>query len=281
MTRLRENQDVFWRLIRAPEGVAAALAALPDRERVLPGGLDGWLHGDERLSALARLDVYANMYFFRLLDCFAEDFPATHAVVGHERFHGLVAEYLAVHPSQHPSVRMLGRALGDFLEAHPLCREVSYLPDLARFEWDLLGAFDAADAEPLSAERLQRLAPDEWPGLRLELTPSLRILEARAPVQEVWSAATEGRELPRIAPQPTVLRIWREDLRVFHRTIDHVELAALRAVQRGERFGEMCDAAAALVGEERAASELATILHRWFADLAIVRLDVSPDGTGH
>ncbi|HSD09389.1 MAG TPA: DNA-binding domain-containing protein [Candidatus Binatia bacterium] len=274
MTRLAENQGVFWRLISAPEGVAAALAALPDRERALPRGLESWLRGDERLSALERLEVYANMYFFRLLDCLAEDFPATHAVVGHERFHGLAADYLAAHPSEHPSVRMLGRAFGDFLETHPLSREFSHLPDLARFEWDLLGAFDAADAEPLAAERLQRLAPDDWPALRLTLTPSLRILEARAPVQEVWSATTEGREPPSIAPRPTALRIWREGLRVFHRTIDPVELAALRAAERGERFAEMCDAAAARVGEARAASELVTILHRWLADQVIVGFDV-------
>ena len=274
MAKLTQTQDVFWRLISAPKGVAAGLAALPDRERALPFGLEGWLRGDERLSALERLDVYANMYFFRLLDCLAEDFPGIHAVVGHQRFHGLVGDYLTIHPSEHPSVRMLGRALGDFLETHPLSGEFSYLPDLARFEWDLLGAFDAADAEPLAAERLQQLAPGDWPALRLVLTPSLRILEARAPVQEVWSAATEGRELPTIASQPTALRIWREDLRVLHRTIDSLELTALRAAERGERFAAMCDAAAGLVGEERAASELVAILHRWLADRLIVGFDV-------
>src|SRR5262245_41277620 len=177
MARLAQTQDVFWRLISAPDGVAAGLAALPDRERALPLGLEGWLRGDERLSAIERLDVYANMYFFRLLDCLAEDFPAIHAVVGHERFHGLVSDYLAIHPSEHASVRMLGHALADLLETHPLSAEISYLPDLARFEWHLLGAFDACDAEPLAPECLQRLGPGDWRALRLELTPSLRILE--------------------------------------------------------------------------------------------------------
>jgi hypothetical protein len=274
MPRLAQTQDVFWRLISAPDGVAAGLAALPDRERALPFGLDGWLREDERLRAIERLDVYANMYFFRLLDCLAEDFPAVQAVVGHEQFHALVSDYLTIHPSEHPSVRMLGRALGDFLETRPLSAEVSYLPDLARFEWDLLGAFDAVDAEPLAAECLQQLAPGGWAALRLALTPSLRILEARAPVQEVWSAATEGRDLPSIALRPTALRIWREDLRVFHRTIDRLELMALRAAERGERFAAMCDRAAGLVGEEGAASELVTILQRWLADRVIVGFDV-------
>jgi hypothetical protein len=276
MMRLRENQEVFWRLIRAPEGVGAALASLPNREHALPRGLEGWIRGDERLSELDRLEIYASMYFFRLLDCLIEDFPATHAVVGHERFHGLAADYLAHHPSVHPSVRMLGSAFGDFLETHPLSREFCYLADLARFEWALLGAFDAPDAEPLAAECLQELAPEDWPVLRFVLAPSLRILEARAPVHEVWSAATQGRGLPSIESQPTVLRVWREELRVFHRTIGPVELAALRAAERGERFAAMCDAIAARVGEEQAATELVTILQRWLADQLIVGFDGSP-----
>ena len=277
MTNLAKSQDVFWRLISAPEGVAAGLAALPDRERVLPAGLDGWVCGDERLSALERLDVYANMYFFRLLDCLGEDFPAVRAVLGHERFHALVADYLALHPSEHPSVRRLGRALGDFLASHPAL-DVPWLADLACFEWALLEAFDAADAEPLGVERLQRMAAESWPALRLGLTPSLGIVEARAPVQDVWSAATEGREIPVVEQQPTTLRVWRDELRVFHRVIGAAELAALRAAERGEPFAAICESAATIVGEAQATSEVLTILQRWVADRMIVALDASAAG---
>ena len=274
MPKLAQTQDLFWRLISAPEGVAAGLASLADRE--LPRGLEQWIRGDERLGAAQRLDVYANMYFFRLLECLGEDFPALHARVGHERFHALASEYLAVHPSQHPSLRRLGGALADFLETHPFAAEVGYLPDLARFEWALLAAFDAPDAAPLPAERLKELSAAQWPSLRLELTPSLRILEARAPVHEVWAAATESRELPPIDLRPTALRIWREDLRVFHRTIGAVERTALRCVERGESFAGMCEAAAAVVGEDSAASEVAALLERWLADQLIVGFDASP-----
>lgn len=275
MPKLTDTQQLFWRLIRAPEGVAAAVGALADRERLLPQGLDGWVRGDARLGALDRLGIYANMYFFRLLECLAEDFPALHAVVGHDRFHALAADYLAVHPSEHPSVRMLGHALGDFLETHPLSRERFYLPDLARFEWALLAAFSAEDRPAISEDRLKDVAPDDWPRLRLTLSPSLRLLEARGPVHELWSAATEGGELPDFASRPTALRVWREDLRVFHRAIDAAELAALRAVECGAPFGDVCEAAAAVVGEEAAAREVLDIVHRWLGDTLIVALDVA------
>jgi hypothetical protein len=272
MPRLRETQRLFWRLIRAPEGVAAALRALPDAGRVLPGGLEGWIHGDERLGAAERLEVYANMYFFRLLECLEEDFPAVAAVVGHEAFHGLAADYLDAHPSEHPSVRMLGRSLGDFLERHALCAGRGWLADLARFEWALLEAFDAPDRAPLGSEALAAVAPDGWAELRIELTPSLRLLEARAAVDDAWSAATAGSAMAALEARPTPLRVWREGLAVFHRRLDAVELTALRAIAGGERFAAVCEAAAAVAGEEQAAAAVVACLRRWLADGMIVGL---------
>jgi len=259
--RLDDTQRILFRLITAREGAA---------------GADRLICGDERLGAVERVDVYANMYFFRLLECLAEDFPALHAVIGHEDFHALAADYLEVHPSQHPSVRMLGRALGDFLERHPHAVRRFWLPDLARFEWDLLEAFDARDVAPVDAERLAALAPERWPELRFTLTPSLRVLEASAPVDEVWTAATAGQEIPSVERAATHVRIWREGLQVFHRRLEPVELAALRAAARGERFAEVCEAAATVVGEDAAAAEVVRVLQRWLGDGMIVGLDVSP-----
>src|SRR5262245_54994266 len=171
MTRLDDTQRIFWRLITEREGIAGDL-----------------VRGDERFGAAERVDVYAGMYFFRLLECLTEDFPALRAVVGHGDFHGLAADYLAAHPSEQPSVRMLGRRLGDFLTRHPLGAQRFWLADLAHFEWSLLEAFDAAGAVPIDAGKLTAVMPERWAELRFTLTPSLRVLEASAAVDEVWKA---------------------------------------------------------------------------------------------
>ncbi len=276
MAKLAQTQRLFWQLISAPDGVSAALGVFPDRQRMLPGGIDAWVRGDERLGAVERLEVYAGMYFFRLLDCLAEDFPAVHAVVGHERFHALVRDYLKRHPSTSRSVRPLGRFLAPFLDSHPLGAERPHVADLARLEWALLEAFDARDAEPLASEDLKSLPADHWANLRLTLTPSLRIVESRAPVQEVWAAVTGGRAVPSLERRRTVIRVWREDLRVFHRVIGDVELAALRAIERGARFAAACDAASEFTGEEAAPLEVARLLERWLADRLLVGADDAP-----
>ena len=48
-----------------------------------------------RLDPVQRLDIYANMYFWRLLDILRGDFSAVVAAVGEDAFHNLVTDYLS------------------------------------------------------------------------------------------------------------------------------------------------------------------------------------------
>src|SRR6266571_3203730 len=65
---LRQTQQLFWALITAPEGARPAAENLLRRGTVAPGEIDAIFSGDDRLPALERIDIYANMYFYRLLD---------------------------------------------------------------------------------------------------------------------------------------------------------------------------------------------------------------------
>ena len=98
------------------------------------GGLARVIAGDDRLSAEERVNIYANMYFYRILEVLEEDFPATRAVLGPERFHNLVTGYLIEYPPAHFSISYAGNHLADFLGDHPLREEFPFLENLARLE---------------------------------------------------------------------------------------------------------------------------------------------------
>src|SRR5262249_592418 len=149
---LSRTESLFWNLITAPEGVGPGLETLVRKGQAAPGAIDALIAGDERLPAAERLDIYANMYFFRLLDCLREDFPRLAPALGEDRFHNLATDYLLAHPSEHPSLRYLGRRLPEFLAGHALARESACLTDLARLEWTRADLFDASDARPLGRE---------------------------------------------------------------------------------------------------------------------------------
>lgn len=292
--RLAAVQSLFWELIAAPEGVRPGMETLRRRGDLAEADLSFMIRGDERLAAEDRLDIYASMYFYRLRDCLAEDFPKVAAVVGGAEFHNLATDYLLHHPSRHWSLRYLGAPFADFLAGHRLGVARRDLADLARLEWARIEMFDAADAAPLTRERATAAGMD----LTLALIPAATILSLRHNVAPLWraledagaagthgshSAAVVAEEEEFVAPalvppaeeRPLDLLVWRRAYRVAHRSIEPAEKACLEALaagglglpalcelllerRRGEAAGDEDGAAAT--------REMAELLGRWLAD---------------
>lgn len=258
---LAEIQSLFWKLITAPEGVARGLDDLEPPEREIAEGL---VRSRPPLSAVERWDIYANMYFYRLRDCLQQDFTAVAAIVGEVSFHNLITDYLLAHPPSHFSLRYAGQHLATFLRTHELSQRRPYLADLAELEYAIVDSFDAADAEPLTVEELRRVPAEDWPHLRLNPVPSLRLLRLDWAVAEVWRAAKGGDEAVESIEGRTRMRVWRRGWRVFHKVIDEREAAALAALMDGASFEEMC---AALDGEEGTRAAVALeLLNEWLAE---------------
>src|ERR1700682_4749777 len=119
---LRRLQEILYRLIVASGGVAAGLA----HETALPAnGLAALVAGEDRMTAVERVEVYATGYFYRLLDVLKEDFPATLAVVGADNFHNLATGYLIDYPPTEPSIYYAGKNFADYLIAHPLSERIA------------------------------------------------------------------------------------------------------------------------------------------------------------
>lgn len=246
---LRELQALFWRALNG--SVDPALEASVVSTATLPGAV--------------RLGIYARMYAARLHDVLAEDFERTAAALGSERFAETVRAYLAAHPSEHPSVRHLGRHFATVLASNPPAGAPPWLADLARLEWTRVEVFDAPDADPVALDRLAAVPADEWAGLALVPIPALAVLESAWPLHRIWR---DGGDPP---VTPTVLRIWRQDGAVYHAAIDALEREALARLRSGERFGEICEALTHL-DPETAATEAGSLLARWVEDGLIADL---------
>ncbi|MDJ0868974.1 MAG: DNA-binding domain-containing protein [Myxococcota bacterium] len=269
-------QTLFWRLIAAPEGVARGAQALR-RERVLDSSdLDFLVRPDARMNAVERLDVYADMYFYRLRDCLAEDFPRVAAWLSDARFHDLVTDYLLAHPPSHFSLRELGRALPDFLASHPQGGELPAVADLARLEWARVDVFDEADAVPLARDVLLARATAAPDGFRFERVPATRLLRLDASALPRWKALggdagdAVASAVAASAGQGAAL-VWRQGFAVFHRSLAADEAVCLEALGEAPltlaRVGELLHAAQpAGCSDAAVAGRLAALLERWSAD---------------
>lgn len=267
---LRHTQELFWTLITAPEGVRAAIDGLSGRGAIDEAAINALFAGDARLPAVERLDIYANMYFYRLLDCLAEDFPKVRAAVGPAHFHNLVTDYLLRHPSEHPSLRFLGRRLPEFIRDQPPAAEFPFLADLARLEWARADVFDAADAVPLSRAALARLPQERAGESRFTLIPAFALLRLDHEVVRFWRALDEagpGHDpVPPPARRSTAARVWRKDLVVYHASLDEEEALCLELAQAGETLGRICQVLAAGRSPAKATERAGKMIQTWLED---------------
>lgn len=248
--RLVDLQHRFWQLITAPEPVARALPGLLARD---PGAapLTGWIAAEDEAAAATRLDVYANMYFFRLLDVLRQDYPALARLVGDDAFHDLVTGYLVAHPSESPSLRWVGRHLPDHLIGHALSVRFPCAPALARLEWVRGEVFDVADAPIATIADVTAPSPEAWSAMRFVMHPSLRVIDLDHEVLPLWLTLERGGQpLPAAPANPTRVVVWRRGHRVFHRTAGAGEAACLRAAARGLSFAALCEALLPHAGED-------------------------------
>src|SRR5258708_31780591 len=74
---------------------------------------------NDRLSSFERIEIYNRQYWFRLIDCFYEDFPGLRTLIGKKRFYDLSVAYLTKYPSNSFTLRDLGNRLEKFLKQEP------------------------------------------------------------------------------------------------------------------------------------------------------------------
>jgi len=265
---LNWTERLLYRLITAPSGVAEGLA---QEKSFAPNALAHVIAGDDRLSAEERVDIYANMYFYRILDVLKEDFPATLAMLGDARFHNLVTGYLIEYPPEHFSIAYAGRRLADFIESHPMREEFPFLADLARMERALIDIFHAADATPLDAEAMRAIAPAEWPALKLMRHPATEILALQWNVATVLGAIDRDEKPSPPARKQLSMLLWRSRNRVSYREIDGAERDELEAIAAGCTFAEICEMIASAAGEENPAAAINQRLEAWLRDGILVR----------
>jgi hypothetical protein len=257
-------ESLLYRLITAPSGVAEGLV---QEKSLAPAGLANVIIGDDRLSAEQRVDIYANMYFYRVLDVFTEDFPATLAILGADRFHNLVTGYLIEYPPTHFSISNAGSRLADFIRAHPLREEFPFLPDLARMERALIEVFHAPDATPVDAEQMRAIPPQEWPSLKLRLHPAHQIVEFEWDLASVLKAGEQGDDPSLPTREDLIMLIWRNRNTVYYRAIDEAERGALDALAKGTTFAEICEVIASGVEEgDDPAAAINQRLEVWLRD---------------
>lgn len=231
MPTLRELQTAFAHALLGKEASVVSAAVLSDG-----------------MSREARLDVYRNNVMVSLKDVLKSTFPVVFRLVGERFFLYATEDFIHRHPPQRPCLDEFGGGFGDFLEAFPPCRELVYLPDVARLEWLLHAAYTAPAVGPIAPSALTGADARTFADVAITLDPSFGYLASPWPVDRIWSVNqdTEDDSVVHLDGGGARLEIRRSGSNVGFRTLDPATFAFRKALADGEAIANATAAALAV-----------------------------------
>jgi hypothetical protein len=261
-TGLAGLEATLYDLITAPEGVAMRLGELGRT----PEDLESVVKSSPTMSSVERLDVYANMYFYRILDVLRDEYSRVLAALGDATFHNLITAYLVACRPAHPSLREAGARLPGFVAKHGLAEGRPWVGELAWLERVHLELFDGPDAEVLTIEGLRARAPESLPSLLVRAIPCHAVLRNRFAIAGAWRALGARESVDRVPEVAETLLVWRQGIEVFHRVVDADEEPLLPMIRDGVPFDAVCERLLEQVSDERVAIRAFEILGGWVRD---------------
>jgi hypothetical protein len=230
--------------------------------------------GNAKVSAPRRLAIYYDAYRLRLLEALDSNYPVLHAWMGNDEFEKLGLAYLEAHPSTHFSIRYFGHRLCEFLASAETYRDKPYLGEMAALEWAMSEAFDAPDSPGVGLDAMASIPPEAWPEMRLALHASVHRLDLRWNVPAIWKAIKEDQapEEPSASEWPQPWLVWRQDLKIFFRSLSVDEAWAIDAARAYEPFASICEGLVEWIDAQNVALHAAGLLKRWTIDGMIVNI---------
>ena len=236
------------------------------------------------LTSFERLEIYNRQYWFRVLSCFAEDFPGLRAIVGTRTFEKLMRAYLADCPSRSFTLRNLGSRLEEWLLAHPKWTATNprLALDMVRLEWAHIEAFDGGFEPVITPTEIESAGLE----LRISLQPYVRLLELAYPVDDLLievhdyegeanvssNAARQSQLRKRVRhygkpePEPVYLAVHRADDSVYYKRLQIESYRMLKALSEEAPLSDAIERAfedSSMPDEQRVPA-----LQEWFANWA-------------
>lgn len=265
------------------------MPALHELQRRFHDGIVGDAGAEERLldcivergeAGRRRIAAYRRSVLGNLVGALLATYPVLARIVGLPFFREAARAYARSRPSASGDLNEYGGDFADFVAAWPHGRELGYLADVVRLEWQVQQVYYAPETTAdLSA--LAACPPQKYGALRFALAPALARLDSPWPLADIWRVNAEG-----YAGDMTVdfsrgarLLVLRRGGLVNVEPLTDGEAAFLDGLAGGRCLE---DAAASALAAE-AAFDLGAALARFAGDGAIVRasLPVQDAGDGH
>jgi hypothetical protein len=245
---------------------------------IAPESVEEIVMPSRALTGIERLEIYANAYYARLLECLREEFPGVRHAAGDAAFDAFAMGYLQECPSTSYTLSQLGGGFPKYLAAtrpgrtlcdddEPFAAWTEFLVDLATLERVYSEVFDGPGIEGqtlMDAAELAAISPDGWVNARLVPVCCLRLIPLRFPVHEYLAALKLKQEPSLPQPAETYLAVTRRDYVIRRIPLARPQFGLLTALVNGTPVGDAITQVAQEFGGRM--DELTGSLRHWFTD---------------
>ncbi len=267
------TEALFWQAMVFPTGAQAFCDAQPSEQ---VAALAATFRTTPAFARIARLDVYANSYFWRLHGVILTQYPVLAWLLGDTQFHNLMVDYILERPSTGANISDFGRGLARYLQTHALGCTHAWAAEIAAVEWSSYALIDAEDSPVVTTQALVELSAHEWPTAVFAPIAAVKMVDCTYPFAMLDKSRRAGEPRPRAVGQTDTKQVivWRQAFIVRYRHVEPAEAAALSALLQRATFIEIC-ACAQAVRRELSAGEVAAWLRTWVRD-GLLRAIVLP-----
>ena len=193
------------------------------------------------LTAHQRVDVYREMYWLRLREALAIDYPELQGFLGNEQFDQLCDSYVQKYPSRSYTLNRLGDHLPHFLSegGFEALKWRPFVTDLARLELMMTEVFDEVEAPVIDENQVSRVPVEAWDGMKLRAIPALRCGEFRYPVSEYVSAVRDEKPAGHLLKRKdSWVIVCRRNHAVYRLEMNRTAFRLFTALVSGQSLGD-------------------------------------------
>lgn len=129
--------------------------------------------------------IYRNNVTTTLVNTLLNTYPLVMRLVGEDFFRITAKEYIKHYPSCSSNLHAYGQYFSDFLATYPPVKSLTYLAEIADFEWRCHLLQFAADHTFFDIKRLEMITPEQYDHLHFMLHPASHIMQFHYPLLRI------------------------------------------------------------------------------------------------
>jgi len=190
----------------------------------------------------SRLAIYRHTIFSTLNTALISSYPVIVKLVGEGFFRFLAQQYIEQYPSLSGDLNQYGEHFFQLVQRCPEAAELPYLADIAKLEWAVQLADNAADNHLFPVEKLALIEPEHYTHLQFFLSPSVYLLGSEYPIDEIWLANQETSDSTvELTTGECYSLIYRPEHKPIVCSLTLEQWQFLSAIQQGMHFGLLCE----------------------------------------